>query len=407
MRRSIILVVLVAGAALIASEAAMQPTPQERIGLYTLAGAAALVTGLVCWWLMRIHRRLPSLRWTILVVALTAVAIAAAVIGASAATMFLSPADARFMLGALALGSGLGSLVAFGVTGPLTQDLRRVADAAQRVADGELHISTGIDRRDEVGELARSVDRMVAQLADLEEQRDRDQAARRQLLASIGHDLRTPLASLRAALEALQDGVAPDPGRYFAAMVTDVTLLGRMVDDLFVLARLDAGDLSVERLALDLTEIVDGAVEAASPVAERAGVRITLHADGPLPASGDTLALNRVTRNLLDNAIRHSPAGGEVTVTLREADGYAEVRVEDQGPGFPPGFAELAFERFSRPDEARERQAGGAGLGLAIAKELIDAHGGRIRIEEAAGGSVTFRLPVTPEERPVTPSRQA
>ncbi len=393
MKVSIIVAVLLTGAALIASEAAMQPTPRERFTLYTLVTVAALLAGLVCWWLLRSHRRLRSLRWTVLVVALTAVALAAVVVGASAVTMFLSPADVRFVLGALALGSGLGALVAFGVTGPLTQDLRQVADAARRVADGDLQVTTGIERRDEVGELARSVDRMVERLSELEVQREQGQAARRRLLASIGHDLRTPLASVRAALEAIQDGVASDPDRYLAAMATDVDLLGRMVDDLFVLARLDAGDLRLDRFAIDLTEIVDGAVEAATPVAENAEVSLHLQADGSIMANADPLALNRVTRNLLDNAIRHAPRGGTVTVSAGSVDGVAEVRVQDDGPGFPPGFAEIAFDRFSRPDSARERQAGGAGLGLAIAKELIEAHGGQIWIAEGPGASVVFQLP--------------
>ena len=393
MKVSIIVGVLLTGAALIASEAAMQPTPRERFTLYTLVTVAALLAGLVCWWLLRSHRRLRSLRWTVLVVALTAVALAAVVVGASAVTMFLSPADVRFVLGALALGSGLGALVAFGVTGPLTQDLRQVADAARRVADGDLQVTTGIERRDEVGELARSVDRMVERLSELEVQREQGQAARRRLLASIGHDLRTPLASVRAALEAIQDGVASDPDRYLAAMATDVDLLGRMVDDLFVLARLDAGDLRLDRFAIDLTEIVDGAVEAATPVAENAEVSLHLQADGSIMANADPLALNRVTRNLIDNAIRHAPRGGTVTVSAGSVDGVAEVRVQDDGPGFPPGFAEIAFDRFSRPDSARERQAGGAGLGLAIAKELIEAHGGQIWIAEGPGASVVFQLP--------------
>ncbi len=393
MKVSIIVAVLLTGAALIASEAAMQPTPRERFTLYTLVTVAALLAGLVCWWLLRSHRRLRSLRWTVLVVALTAVALAAVVVGASAVTMFLSPADVRFVLGALALGSGLGALVAFGVTGPLTQDLRQVADAARRVADGDLQVTTGIERRDEVGELARSVDRMVERLSELEVQREQGQAARRRLLASIGHDLRTPLASVRAALEAIQDGVASDPDRYLAAMATDVDLLGRMVDDLFVLARLDAGDLRLDRFAIDLTEIVDGAVEAATPVAENAEVSLHLQADGSIMANADPLALNRVTRNLIDNAIRHAPRGGTVTVSAGSVDGVAEVRVQDDGPGFPPGFAEIAFDRFSRPDSARERQAGGAGLGLAIAKELIEAHGGQIWIAEGPGASVVFQLP--------------
>ncbi len=396
MRASLIAAVLVAGTALIVSEAAMQPTAEERFTLYALIAAAALVAGCLCWWLTRIHRRLPSLRWTILVVALTAVGLTAAVVGVSAATMFLALPDVRFVLGALTLGTGLGVLVAFGVTGPLTQDLRQVAQAAQQVADGDLTVSTGIVRRDEVGALATSVDRMVAQLAELEAQRERGQAARRSLLASIGHDLRTPLSSLRAALEAIQDGIAPDPERYLATMAGDIELLSRMVDDLFVLARLDAGDLSLEQFDLDLSEVADGAVDAVTPVAAQRGVQVRLDAQGAVTTRGDGQALHRVLRNLLDNAIRHSPDDRAVMVHVHARDGEATMQIVDQGPGFPEGFAEHAFERFSRPDAARERHGGGAGLGLAIAKELVEAHGGHIAIESSAGGGVvTVTLPLT------------
>jgi two-component system, OmpR family, sensor histidine kinase BaeS len=172
-----------------------------------------------------------------------AVAVASGVVLLAAGTMVLTPADTRVVLAALTLGTGLGLLVAIGVTGPLTADLRQLAGTARRVADGDLSVRTGIERSDEVGELARSVDRMVDQLAEFERQRQRDEAARHRLLAAVGHDLRTPLATLQAAVEALQDGVAADPDRYLQAMATDVELLRGMVDDLLVLTGLEAGEV--------------------------------------------------------------------------------------------------------------------------------------------------------------------
>lgn len=393
MRALLAVCVVVAGVALVVSEAAMRPSPVERLTLYSVFGVAVALAGLLCWWLMRVHRRLPSLRWTILVVATAAVVLTGAVVGVSAAAMFLAPAGVRLVLAALAVGAGLGLLVAIGVTGSLTADLRALASTARRVAEGDLAVRTHIERCDEVGALARSLDTMVDQLARLQEERERAEAARHRLLASIGHDLRTPLASLRAALEAIQDGVASDPDAYLRAMAGDVEALSSMVDDLFVLARLRAGDVHLERMPLDLFEVADGAVEAVGAVASRRGVAVRCDGEGTASVLGDPRALDRVLRNLLDNAIRHAPSETTVVVSV-DADAHsATVRVRDQGPGFPPEFADQAFDLFSRADSARVRGGGGAGLGLAIARELVVAHGGHIWIASASPTTVGFRLP--------------
>lgn len=393
MRPALALFVVVAVVALVVSEAAMRPSPQERLLLYgTFAGATA-VAGAVGWWLTRVHRRLPSLRWTILAVAIAAVAVASGIVLLAAGAMVLAPAHIRVMLAALTLGAGLGLLVAIGVTGPLTEDLRELAGAARRVADGDLSVRTDIDRSDEVGELARSVNRMVDQLATFERQRRRDEAARHRLLTAVSHDLRTPLATLQAAVEALQDGVAPDPDRYLKAMAGDVALLRSMVDDLLVLTGLEAGEVRLERIPLDLTELADGAVEALNPIAARRQVTIDLHADTAIHVLGDTRALDRVLRNLLDNAVRHAPRNSTVTVECTRDGDAGAVRIRDDGPGFPEDFIERAFERFSRADDARERHGGGAGLGLAIAREVVEAHGGHIWIEPGSGATVALRIP--------------
>jgi two-component system sensor histidine kinase BaeS len=245
-----------AGLVLVISEAGMQVNPDERTLLYTVFAASVLFAGAIGWVLTRLHRRLPSLRWTILVVAVAAVVVAGGVVAASAGAMFLAPDDLRVVLAALLLGTGLGVIVAISVTGPLTSDLRTLADAAQRVAGGDLAVRSGVDRGDEVGELATSLDRMVDQLAQLRDERERGESARRRLLAAIGHDLRTPLASLQAAVEAIQDGVAPDPDRYLRSMNGDVERLRSMVDDLFVLSRLEAGEQHLESIAIDLVELL-------------------------------------------------------------------------------------------------------------------------------------------------------
>jgi signal transduction histidine kinase len=215
---------------------------------------------------------------------------------------------------------------------------------------------------------------------------------RRTLLSIVSHELRTQLAELRATLESLVDGVAPDPDRYLRSMQRDVDALAALVDDLFLLTRLEAGRVELHPEPVDLAELADEAVESLAPVASARGVTLRLHAGGPVPARGNATALGRVIRNLLDNALRHAPSGSTVDVTVR-ADGPPTVRVVDEGPGFPPGFGERAFERFSRAEPSRARATGGAGLGLAIARGLVEAHGGRIWIEDPPGGRVAFELP--------------
>lgn len=208
------------------------------------------------------------------------------------------------------------------------------------------------------------------------------------------------MSSLKAAAEARQDGLAADPDRYLRSMAADVRLLRGMVDDLFVLSRLEAGALPLEVLPVDLAEVAEGAVEAVQPLATQREVEVRASLDGVVRVLGDTRAIDRVLRNLLDNALRHAPAGSVVTVAVTGAGGTAELRVHDDGPGFPPAFAEHAFDRFSRADTARGRDGGGAGLGLAIARELLRAHGGDVRILGGPGATIVATLPLAAHTDP-------
>jgi signal transduction histidine kinase len=194
------------------------------------------------------------------------------------------------------------------------------------------------------------------------------------------------------AVDALADGVAPDPDRYLRSMRRDVEALAALVDDFFLLARIESGRLDLHPVPVDLTEVADEAMEALAPVAAAAGVTLALDATTRVHVRGNPTALGRVVRNLIDNAIRHAPSGSVVRVAVA-ADGRPSIRVVDDGPGFPPGFDDEAFTRFTRADASRNRATGGAGLGLAIARGLVEAHGGRIWIEAPPGGRVAFELP--------------
>ena len=218
------------------------------------------------------------------------------------------------------------------------------------------------------------------------------EAERTALFSSVSHDLRTPLAALQVSVEALADGIAPDPDRYIRSMKRDVQAISSLVEDLFLLARIEHDELELQPETFDLAEIADEAIEALAPVAAARRLKLELAADARVPAHGNATAIGRVIRNLIDNAIRHAPEGSTVVVAASSADGPT-VRVVDQGPGFPSDFEPEAFEQFTRADASRSRNTGGAGLGLAITRGLVEAHGGRIWIEPSVGGEVAFALP--------------
>jgi len=352
----------------------------------------ALLTSLASLTLPRLGARSGSLRRAVLLAATAAMAVTGAAITLSTATMVLPPPEIRILAILFLFGAGLGVILELAVAGELSRDLRRLQRAVRLIAGGDLSARAGLDRVDEVGEAARVIDHMAHRLDEDDRERTEADASRQAFLTAVGHDLRTPLAALRAAVEALEDGLAPEPQRYYAAMRHDVDALTALVDDLFLLARLEGGRFTFARVRVDLAELADEAVEALSPVARQRNVRVRLVTTGHVSTVGGPAELSRTVRNLLDNAIRHSPPATEVLVEVTESDG-SMVRVIDQGPGFPDTGQDRLFDGFVRLSEAGGRTTGGAGLGLAIAKRLVEAHSGLIWIEPGPGGQVGFRIP--------------
>jgi signal transduction histidine kinase len=235
---------------------------------------------------------------------------------------------------------------------------------------------------------------LAARLAMEERSRREIEAARRQLVAAASHDLRTPLASLRLLVESIDDGVATGEtrDRYLKEIRTHVGVLSDLVDDLFELSRIEAGDISWTMRQVKLRELIGDTVAAMrAPAAER-GVSLAAELPpGELLAKANAEKVQRVLFNLIQNAIRHTPADGSVTVRARSAAGGVEVEVADDGEGIPVGDGERVFEAFYRGDAARGED--GAGLGLAISRAIVEAHGGRIWFEEGAPGTrVHFTL---------------
>ncbi len=240
--------------------------------------------------------------------------------------------------------------------------------------------------------LARRVDQIELHSRDLAEERARAEEAertRRELVAWVSHDLRTPLAGMRAMTEALEDGVARDPARYHRQMRTEVDRLTGMVDDLFELSRINAGALHLVREQISLADVVGDVVAAAAPLATARGVHIAAQAEA---GGGDTIKadereLRRAIANLVSNAIRHTPHDGTVQVAASVVDGTARVTVTDACGGIADADLARVFEAGYRGDQARTPDPdGGAGLGLAIVEGIINAHGGAVDVQNVSGG---------------------
>jgi two-component system sensor histidine kinase BaeS len=365
----------------------MDVSGAERRQLYLTFGLMAVATFVAAIVALRLATRFRSLRTSLLVVAFAAVAVTGAVVAVAALTMFIEPHDLTLVLVAIGLGVGLGGVIAGAIARPLTKDLASISTTAEQVAHGDLTARTGVERADELGRAAKALDEMIVAL-------EMSESERCNLLSAIGHDLRTPMGSMQAAVEALQDGVAPDPPAYLRGLGNDLEHLRHLVDDLFLLARIDAGRLELSPIGVDLSELADEAVEAVTPSANKRSIAVRVESPGHVAVRGDPAALGRVFRNLLTNAIRHSPDSGEVRVLVDVDGDQAITSVLDQGPGFPEEAGEKLFEPFARADDSRNRESGGSGLGLAIARSLVEAHGGQMSLGAGPGGDIRFSVPL-------------
>lgn len=319
-------------------------------------------------------------------------AVLGSLIGSGAMT--LSGHDVGYVA-LVALLAGIAAfVVGWRVSRPLAKDLDRVAITLRQVARGDRVARCNIERTDELGEVGEAVDELTKSLARAEAERNAADGERRAVVSALSHDLRTPLASLLASVDALEDGVSNGPA-HIRAMRSNVMALDQLVEDLFLLARADSGQLGLQVEPMDLAEMIDEAVEAVTPSATIHGVKLLTDSHAALQVDADHSALGRLLRNLLDNAIRHSPEGGTVRVcTSNGSANYVTVDITDEGPGFSPEFIPSAFDRFSQADPARSSH-GGAGLGLAIVHTLTQALGGSIELAEGPGGKISFRLPTS------------
>ncbi|BAL99480.1 MULTISPECIES: sensor histidine kinase [Caldilinea] len=278
---------------------------------------------------------------------------------------------------AAATALGLAALLMRQITLPLSRLMR----AAQRIAAGDLSVRTPASSNDEIGELTRVFNQMAASL-------EAQETLRRNLMADIAHELRTPLAGIQGAIEAMLDGIFPADTQNLAALHAEALLLGRLIDDLRTLANAEAGQLHLELSRVDLAEVSRTQVNAFQLRARER--HISLRAETPpqpVWIEADALRIEQVLHNLLDNALRHTPEHGTVVVRLCVSQEHVILTVTDNGSGISAEDLPRVFDRFYRGDPSRQRATGGAGLGLAIARKLVEAHGGSIWVDSPAPGS--------------------
>ncbi len=290
----------------------------------------------------------------------------------------------------------LGAVLSIQITAPL----RQLKKAASAIAHGDLKQRVNITSHDELGELGQTFNHMAESLANAETQRQH-------LVADVAHELRTPLAAIQGTLEGMQDGILPLDEEQIAALHTEATLLNRLVGDLRLLSLAEAGQLKLERQAVEPGDFIQQVAERLKSQANPKTVRLETEIQAGLPPVWiDSDRITQVLNNLIGNALRYTPEGGTITVQVAcpPGDGsLLRVSVIDTGAGIDPENVPYVFDRFYRADKSRTRSSGGSGLGLAIVKQLVEAHGGSVQAEspifygedhQGFGTKISFTLPI-------------
>src|SRR5574341_1396282 len=376
--------------------------PMDELGLMALyLGITALVSALAGYIAYRLGwiNCSPALRYTLLGGYALASLLTFFNVWFSAQMMFASEHDLLLAIVLLVFAGGMAMILGYFLSSTLTERIDLLKGAAEKLSQGELQTRVPVQGRDEVSALAVTFNQMAEQLQTADQKQRELESLRRDLIAWVSHDLQTPLTSMRAILEALSDGIVDEPEtiqRYLNTAQRDVRSLSALIDDLFQMAQLDAGGFPLYRAKSSLSDLVSDTLESFTELAKQQGIMLEGHAESDVdPVFMDTQAIGRVLNNLISNAIRHTPPEGRVSVWVRRTSSKVEVTVSDTGEGIRVEDIPHIFERFYRGEKSRSRETGGAGLGLAIARGIIRAHGGDIHVESEVGKGTqfTFHIP--------------
>ncbi len=372
--------------------------PMGDLALMTLflsvTALASVLAGYAAYRL-RWLQRAPGLRWAITGTYVLSSALTFINVWLTARLMFTNEHDLQLATVLLVFASGIAIALGFFFAEEITGRIRSLSETARGLARGRLDLRAPVAGQDEVAALALTFNDMAAQLQAADQKQRELDRLRRDLIAWVSHDLQTPLASVRAIVEALADGVIDDPAterRYLATAQRDIESLSSLIDDLFQLAQLDAGGLTLEPTTAEVCDLLSDTLEAFRPLAASRGVTLDGACQDVGVATLDVRRIGRVLANLVGNALDHTPPGGTVSVIGIRQGRFIRIDVRDTGAGIAPENLPHIFDRFYRGEPARQRTTGGAGLGLAIARGLVEAHGGRIDATSRPGSGATFTV---------------
>jgi signal transduction histidine kinase len=374
------------------------PTSDVLLLLFYL-GSTGAVTIVIAFVLYKLGLTswFPSLRWAILAAITLTVILVFLNVWITAKLMLISPHD-RNLTTLLLIFAGLSGIsFGFFISSALSERIHKLTVGTEQIAAGDLSVRVELPGNDELASLAKTFNAMVTRLDEADKEKRALEQTRRDLVAWVSHDLRTPLASMRVMLEAMSDGVVTDAEtvqRYLRDTQTEIRHLSRLIDDLFELAQLDAGHLALNLESSSLRDLISDTLTSMAAHAERRKIKLEGHVDqgiDPVVMAPDKI--QRVLDNLLGNALRHTPPGGQVTLEARSVGDKVQVEVADTGEGITSNDLPHIFESFFRGEKSRSRDdqgLRGVGLGLAIAKGLVEAHGGRIWVKSEPGRGSTF-----------------
>lgn len=391
----------------------MQPVLAEFGAMTLLLGITAfisLLVGLSAYYLGWFQRS-GSLAWTLLGGYLLSGLLTLINVMVTTWRMFIEPHDRTLATILIIFATCIAVALGYFLSMTVTDKVSAVGEAARAIARGQLRTRVQVPGRDEIATLATAFNDMAAQLEQAAHQQQVLEQLRRDLIAWVGHDLRTPLASVRAMVEALADDMVDDPAtqkRYLRTAKRDIAELTLLIDNLFEMAQIDAGGLQIDRQPNALTDLVSDTLESFRALATEKGVALEAQVEpGVDPVLMDARLIGRVLTNLVSNAIRHTPRGGFVHLYVRSTPNNVDVNVRDSGEGIRKADLGRIFDQFYRGEQSRSRATGGAGLGLSIARSFVEAHGGQIRVESAPGKGTlfTFTLPRRGPRTTVNPLR--
>jgi signal transduction histidine kinase len=394
-------------AGVLLAQVLMSPPAADLWSLAAYLTVSGIATMGVGWMVLRGAERLIglSIQTRAFVGGLIAATVALLNVLIVAQAMFISTShDLKLLVAIVVFSAVITGFFSLLVARSVSRRLQPIRESIGSLASGDLGTRISVSGEDELSALASDINTLARKLQAADEQRTALDRERRELTAAISHDLRTPLASLRAMVEALDDGVVDDAegvSRYYGTMKREIDRLSRMIEDLFELAQIDAGALRLNRASVDIREIAADVADAMQVQAKRSEILITLKCgDKVAPLSVDGARIERALANLVRNAIEHTPRGGQVDVLVAQRNGLVELSVSDDGPGIAPEDLPHVWDRFYRGEKSRRRadeNADGAGLGLAIVRGIVEAHGGAAAVESSTerGATFTMRLPAT------------